>query len=354
MAETGLALIRCDGGFTYGYGHVKRSLTLARALRDREGIGVVFALNGDADAARTIQEAGFEAVLLPVLGKGNALNTLVAVKKPDIVICDARENLARDDLLRLGEKIPVVAVIDDASDRRLSATRAYYPPVPQAEQLSWKGAKTMVRMGWEWALLGFDPTKVQPKREELDAVRPRLCVSMGGSDPLDLTRIAACGLSKITLPYGARFVIGPGFRNPARLAREIEAMSPNFETVQGLTDLGSEFASADLALVTFGVTAYELAALGVPALYLGLTDDHVLSASSFEQAGMGTVLGLGRGLRSEDIARATWKLLTDPEKRRDMHEACLNTIDGRAGERIAADLAEALASARKARRSGTA
>ncbi len=151
------------------------------------------------------------------------------------------------------------------------------------------------------------------------------------------------------MPFGARFVIGPGFRNPARLAREIEAMSPNFETVQGITDLGSEFASADLALVTFGVTAYELGALGVPALYLALNDDHVLSASSFEQAGMGIVLGLGRVLRAEDIARASWKLLSDDERRRDMRAASLNTIDGRAGERIATDLAGALATARTSR-----
>ena len=35
--EGGLALIRCDGGGRFGYGHVKRMIALARALRDREG-----------------------------------------------------------------------------------------------------------------------------------------------------------------------------------------------------------------------------------------------------------------------------------------------------------------------------
>ena len=48
-----LALIRCDGGGKFGYGHVKRMVALARALRDRESIGVVFALNGSEDAARS-------------------------------------------------------------------------------------------------------------------------------------------------------------------------------------------------------------------------------------------------------------------------------------------------------------
>ena len=345
----GVAVIRCDGGFTYGYGHVKRSLTLARALRDQQGFGVVFAVNGDADAAKLVHDCGFETFLLPALGKSNALASIVASKQPEIVICDAKENLARDDLVRFAEKIPVVAVIDDGSDRRLSATHAYYPPVPQVETLSWKGARTQVRVGWEWSLLGFDPTTVMPNRVELDAVRARVVISMGGSDPLDMTRLAACGLAKITIPFGARFVIGPGFRNAARLAREIEAMRPNFETVQGVSDLGSEFASADFAIVAFGVTAYELGALGVPALYVALTDDQLQSASAFERAGMGIRMGLGRMLRAEDIGRPAWRLIVDADRRRDMRAASLNTIDGKAGERIAQDLAEAVANARAQR-----
>ena len=41
--------------------------------------------------------------------------------------------------------------------------------------------------------------------------------------------------------------------------------------MEGADDLATEYASADLALCAFGVTAYELAAFGVPAIYLGLT-----------------------------------------------------------------------------------
>ena len=57
--QGGVALIRCDGGGQYGFGHVKRMITLARALRDREGIGAVFAVNGSEDALSPIHEAGF-------------------------------------------------------------------------------------------------------------------------------------------------------------------------------------------------------------------------------------------------------------------------------------------------------
>jgi spore coat polysaccharide biosynthesis protein SpsF len=280
--------------------------------------------------------------VLPRNSQTTAFTSLVGAKKPDILIADARTNLSRDMLARIATKVGVVALIDDASDRRLAATHAYYPPAPQVDRFSWKGTNTVVRVGWEWALLGFDAARVPAAAAPRNAERPTLVVSMGGSDPLDLTRLAARALAKITAPFRARFVIGPGFRTARAIAREIETLSPNFETVHGVDDLGPEFAAADLALVTFGVTAYELAALGVPALYLAISDDHTLSGSTFEKAGMGIVLGLGRMLRADDIARATWKLLLDQEKRRDMHAAGLNIVDGRAGERIAADLAQAL------------
>jgi spore coat polysaccharide biosynthesis protein SpsF len=354
QAEGGLALIRCDGGGMLGFGHVKRSLTLAQNLRDREGLGVIFALNGEEEAAATIRRAGFETIVLPRISQTTAFVSLVGAKKPDVLIADARTNLSRDMLARIRTHVHVLAVIDDASDRRLSATHAYYPPAPQIKNLSWKGAHTQVREGWEWALLGFDPARVSAAPAPRNAARPTLVVSMGGSDPLDLTRLAARGLAKITAPFRARFIIGPGFRGAPALSREIEAMNPGFEVVQGLDDLGSEFVAADLALISFGVTAYELAAMGVPALYLAISDDHALSASSFEKAGMGAVLGLGRVLRPDDVARGIWKLLLDPDRRRDMRAAGLTTVDGRAGERIAADLAQALAETRASGRAAAA
>jgi spore coat polysaccharide biosynthesis protein SpsF len=348
-SEGGLALIRCDGGGMLGFGHVKRCLTLARALRDREGLGVLFALNGEEDAAQTIRQRGFETVVLPRTSQTTAFMSLVAEKRPDLLISDARTNLSRDMLTRIRQKIGILAVIDDNSDRRLAATHAYYPPAPQIEGLSWKGTHTAVRVGWEWALLGFDPARLPANPAVRNPARPTIVVSMGGSDPLELTRLVARALAKVTAPYRARFIIGPGFRNAPALAREVEGMSPAFEIVQGVDDLGAEFSGADLAIVTFGVTAYELGALGVPALYLALSDDHALSASSFEKCGMGAVLGLGRIIRADDIARLSWQLLQDQDRRRDMRAAGLTTIDGRAGERIASDLAQALAAIRGTR-----
>jgi spore coat polysaccharide biosynthesis protein SpsF len=344
----GLAVIRCDGGGTLGYGHVKRCLALGRALRDREGFGVLFALNGNDSAASVLREAEFETVVLPQFGQANALTVLVEERRPDILVCDARQNLTQQCLARLASRVQITALIDDGSERRLAATHAYFSPLPQVQALSWTGATCEARVGWEWSVLGFEPARYLTRRKN-EAEAPRIVVSMGGSDPFDLTRLAARALSRISPPFSAHFVIGPGFRGAAGLIRTLESMSPNFYAVENVADLGAEFAQADLALVTFGVTAYELAALGVPALYLAISEDHMLSASAFENAGIGQTLGLARKVRVDDITRMSWQLLKDDVRRRDMRAAGLNTIDGRGAERIAADLTAALAEMRLAK-----
>jgi len=334
-AKGGLALIRCDGGGRFGYGHVKRMVSLARALRDREGIGSLFALNGTEDAFEPIYRAGFAATLL---GGTETLESLIATHSPDLLLLDCREGPSRFELSGLAGRVRLTAVVDDASERRLAADLAYYPPVPQAEALDWSGSRCEPRIGWEWSLLGSNPAT--PSRHP--GGRPSLLVTMGGSDPLGLTLRSARALAKLDPVFRARFVIGPGVANRSAVARQIVALRSNFETIEGADDLATEFAGADLALAAFGVTAYELAAYGVPALYLCLSEDHALSASAFEQAGMGASLGVAESVADDDIARGVWNLLSDPARRRDMRSAGLMTIDGGGQARIAADLAQAL------------
>ena len=341
VARGGIALIRCDGGGEFGYGHVKRMVALARALRDREGIGAIFAVNGSEDALVPVCRAGFEAKLV---GPGAAaLQSFIDLRGPEFLLLDCREGPSRGDLAQLSKNVDLTAVIDDATERRLAADFAYYPPVPQAEQLDWSNSSCTPRIGWEWALLGLEQSGSRPKPL---SPRPTLLVAMGGSDPLGLTMRAARALTRLDPIFRARFVIGPGMANRDNVARAIVKLKSNFETIEGADDLANEYASADFALAAFGVTAYELAAFGVPALYLGLTEDHALSASAFEYAGMGVSLGVAEAVSDERLAKSVWALLGDGTRRREMRAAGLMTIDGQGAARVAADLADALAARR--------
>jgi spore coat polysaccharide biosynthesis protein SpsF len=341
----GLALIRCDGGGKFGYGHVKRCIALAKALRDREGIGAIFAVHGSADALGPIRSAGFEAVTVKSENESETLRNLIAARKPQLLICDMREGIGQTELETLKASVPITAIIDDSSDRRLAADVSYYPPVPKAFLLDWAGSDCMARIGWEWALLGINKANpASPKRSQ----RPSLLVTMGGSDPLGLTLRCARALAKLDPVFRARFVIGPGMKDGAKVARAIAKLAPNFETIEGASDLAVEYTSSDLALCAFGVSAYELASYGVPSLYISLSDDHARSASAFENAGIGKSLGVASAVSDSEIAQGVWALLNDTATQREMHAAGLMTIDGDAASRIAADLSASLKQRREA------
>jgi len=335
-----LALIRCDGGGKFGYGHVKRMVALARALRDQQGIGAIFALNGSEDAATPIRRAGFDVTMLE---HALHLDSLVKEYSPDLLILDGREGPSRAELESLKRGVPVTALIDDGHERRLAADYAYYPPVPGALALDWNGSHALPRIGWEWAVLGLNPNLV---RKRAPGSRPTVLVTMGGSDPHGLTLRMGKALAVLDTAYRIRFIIGTGTKDPGAVARGLVALKKNYETVEGADDLSVEYANADVALCAFGVTAYELAACGIPAIYLGLTTDHVRSASAFADAGMGLNLGLADKVADTDIARFLQWLLNKPAARREMRKQGMALLDGQGASRIAGDLASALTEAR--------
>jgi len=308
---------------------------VARALRDREGVGVSFVLDGDEAAATKLREANFETILLPTDGQAALLASTVETHKPDMLIVDARRRLLRTELAGLAAKARTIAILDDISDRRLAATHAYYTPLPQVAELSWQGSSCKVRIGWEWSLLGFDPTRFRRNENRSGPVQMpvQIIVTMGASDPKDYTRLALKAAMRVTTPARLRFIIGPNFANPRALADEIKIAG--FEALDNAADLAGEFARADLALISFGVTAYEMAALGVPSLYLALTEDHARSASAFCQAGVGDIVAP----ELDSIASALDRLIGDRERRRAMSEAGRTMIDGQGAVRIAAELA---------------
>ena len=290
----------------------------ARALRDREGIGSVFALNGTGDAAAPIRKAGFG-----VIGASH-LGSVLAAEAPDILILDGPAGPSRGMLEKLKRQVAVTAVIDDGHERRLAADFAYYPAVPGAKTLDWSGSNCITRIGWEWSLLGLNPHTSPPRAQN---ARPTLLVAMGGSDPLGLTERAAQALSGLCSTFRIRFVIGAGMADREQVVARITACRRNYETVEGADDLSTEYANADLALCAFGVTAYELAAHGVPTIYLGLTEDHARSASAFAEAGMGLSLGVAEHLANVDILNAVQTLMYNASTRRRMHNIGLSLID---------------------------
>lgn len=329
-ALSGAILMRCDGGREIGFGHVRRSLSVARALRDREGFGVRFAMKADDTAVELVRGEGFAVDLMPA-GQCEIdwLLDLSESIAPVAAVLDVRTDLSATSVMRLRGAGLIVATIDDGSQRRLSADVSFYPPVPQVFQMNWQGAEAEPIVGWEWVVLGHD---VMPPFQ-VRTGRPRVIVSMGGSDPQGMTLPAVRALSTLDAEFDVTVVVGPAADHNAEV--EIQRIAPSFMVVRSPNDLPRLMSEADIGVISFGVTAYELAALGVPSIYLSLTEDHEASASAFERSGMGISLGVASKVSELTIAAAVDELLSDRAKRRAMGAAGRMNIDGRGASRIA-------------------
>jgi spore coat polysaccharide biosynthesis protein SpsF len=156
---------------------------------------------------------------------------------------------------------------------------------------------------------------------------------MGQSDEHDLTLTAVKALSALGEDFAATIVVGPGADH--RLDREVVQLAPKFTVVRTPNDLPRLMAQADLGLIGFGDAACELAALGVPAVYLCQNAEDAASASAFERAGMGISLGVASRIDGVLIGATVAELLTDSECLRAMSAAGRMNLDGRGAVRIA-------------------
>ncbi len=328
------ALVRCDGDAQLGLGHVYRCLALADELRERQGVGVTFAIGPGARAFERVRAAGYPAVQQPNDAREAAwLDELLERSGADLLVLDVRTDLPRSAVERWRERGVVTASIDDGSPRRLACDHVFLPPVQQVQSLDWRDFTGKLHCGLEWILLRSQFARASPKVWSQGA--PRLLIAMGASDPAGLTLTAAQALDTLEDPFEATLLIGPAFVHDEPLARWLATPRCRFTVRRNVDDVAPLMSRSDLAIASFGMTAYELAALGTPALLLALSEDHARSASLLADAGAAVCLGVHDRVSSTDLATAAQGLLRSRERLIALSRAAAGRIDGRGAERIA-------------------
>jgi len=345
-SASGLVLIRCDAGPQIGFGHLMRCLALARSLRDSEGLGVRFAIADNAAAKARIAEEGFPIDVRPE-GDHEAdwISDLVATHDAAALVLDIRTSLSRNAVKQLGEQVPV-CVIDDGSDRRYEADLAIYPPVPQVRDLEWDGFSGDLVTGWDVVLLADDPIA-----HSATALTPRVLVSMGGADPKGLTVPVVRALARIdreATPFNLTVVVGPSVAQPDLVEEAIYRFDARAKVVRAPSSLSEVLADTDLAILSFGVTTYEAAAAGTVSVSLCLDDDHLRSASAFEEAKIGHAISIDEDNWTRLLVDQITASLDGSENLKKNGTRAANLVDGKGAARVAARIAGLVTVKRKA------
>jgi UDP-2,4-diacetamido-2,4,6-trideoxy-beta-L-altropyranose hydrolase len=351
-------VLRTDAGPRIGIGHVRRCLAIAEVAAG-QGASPFFVLGQCDEGSRTrIESAGWPLVVLDRRARFDVSAHLATVSAPSIVIFDLSHSDAIDDatsLVDLVEALRAVGnqtvLIDQPGKLCLTAAAGIgvdllvFPYVGAETQAVQPGPRRIVKgpsfvvLDSAYTAAGADMRIIAPKVH-------RILVTAGGADPTGITVSFLEALTDSTLPHmDVHVVIGPAF--PASTVAAIRDMAVSSRHDVDLLDapdsLADEMAWCDIALSASGVTKYELACTGTPALLVSTDADHATMNGPFR--GLGTALDLGVvGTASpHDIAAALTELIADAELRRAMSSAGRAAIDGQGGTRLVAILAEAAA-----------
>jgi spore coat polysaccharide biosynthesis predicted glycosyltransferase SpsG len=318
-----------------GLGHVVRCLALADELHENHGVAVRFAIRASPLASEMVKRRSYPILHPPdgaVFDQEAWLRDCILKFGAQILVVDVRDDLSKAALNALAEKGTILAVLDDLSDRRWAADFAFYPPVPQLERVDWSGFRGKLCIGWEWVVLRPQFAQPVPLR---NSSKCSLLIAMGGSDPAGLTLKAVRALDRLDEEFESVIIVGAGFCHGQSLRELLGQTRRRFTVREDVSEMSAAMAEASLAICSFGMTAYELAAMGVPSVYVCLTADHEQSASALAAAGMGISVGVNDPDMEARLAAAVVRLLVDEKARAQMSARARELMDGRGASRIA-------------------
>ncbi len=338
----GALLIRADADVAMGTGHVMRCLALAQAWQDTGG-HAVFAM---ADVTPAVEERlrseGFEVVRVAVR-VGSAADAeetarLAQERGASWVVVDGYGFGAEYQTSLKGRGLRVLFIDDNGQagsysadlvlNQNAHANESFYPS---------RDVSTRLLLGPRFAMLRREFGGWREWKREIPMVARRVLVTMGGSDPDNVTqRVAEAIVSEGD--FETTIVAGGGNPHLPRLREFVGASGRTVRLVENASSMPELIANADVAVAGAGTTSWEMCFLGLPALLIVLADNQRGVADELGKQGAAVHLGRGSDLSRSIIANQLGSLAGSPGVRREMSRRGRALVDGRGAERVVSAL----------------
>lgn len=337
-------LIRADASTQIGTGHVLRCMALGQALIDAGDEVRLHACDLPDGLAERVGKEGI-GVSTAAVERGSSRDldsTLIAAKDwADVIVLDGY-CFDRNFQVSCGTDYSTMVMDDDRPKEEFVADILFNQNLhakPEAYEHAQVGK---MLFGPKYALLRRE-FREQPKREASVKTR-NVLVTLGGSDPANVTKRVIEGLKHLTLrDVHARVLVGSSNPHWFSLKSAADAEGTAVELLENVTDMREQYEWADIAIAAGGSTAWELAFMGLPALLIILVDNQEKIAKSVWRAGVAHLLDWYQKVSPEQIAREARDLLVSSEERDRMGQWGQELVDGQGALRVVAALRDLVA-----------
>lgn len=361
--------IRADASGVIGTGHVRRSLSLAQALR-QAGAHVEFITRAfGPDPAAKIQAAGFPVHLLPppaglvhestpphadwagVPWQQDAEETIRALRKADWVVVDHYAFDARWHKA-VGPKLGArLAIVDDLADRALHGdvlVDQNLADFDHGEKYRHRiGGQITILGGPHYALLGPAYLKA-PRCAVSDEVRS-IGIFMGGTDPAALSEVALRACRDVAGFTGPIEVVTTQTNPRHPELKALAARWPQTTVAVDIPELSGFFSRHGLQIGAGGSASWERCCVGAPTIALVGSRNQLAVVPQLAKAGAVATLP-GQDPTPQTLGALVRELLGDTARRRALATRARELVDGRGAQRVALRITADMLRVRRAAR----
>lgn len=333
-------LIRADGDEKIGTGHVMRCLALAQAWQGAGGtVGYVVSSMTPALQNRLLIENISVYPMTAVPGGPQDAAQFVAVAqetKADWLVVDGYQFSGGYQTAVSQSGIPLLWIDDFGHAAPYTASLILNPNIYGAPKLyPQRLPATGLLMGCDYCLLRKEFWHWQgnlPQRTHREGPGHRVLVTLGGSDPDNVTEFLIEALAQVNLPMEVVVVVGGSNPHMARLETAV-SHTPHIQLQRNVTNMPALMAWADIAIAAGGSTSWELCFMGLPTLMVILADNQEEIVQGLEQVGIVINLGWHTLLNAQTVVQRVTDLLQNLSLQTQMSQLGQKLVDGFGGRR---------------------
>lgn len=332
-------LIRADATAAIGTGHVMRCLALAQAWRESGG-QVIFAMaNSQTPIRSRILAEGMRVVDIAAKPGScdDAVQTLAASRECAtswLIVDGYHFNSAYQKEIKSGKAkllflddhghaSPYVADVV-LNQNVFAGASTYHDREPHTQLL----------LGPKYCLLRCEFASWRNWKREIAAVGHRVLVTMGGADPQNFTGNVIRSLASVPEDLDVAVVVGAGNERLNHLESLAAASPKKIKIYANVSNMAELMAWADVAISAAGTTAWEICAMGLPAILVDLAENQAAIARELARSGCAIHIGSADQISSDELASRLALLLHSEVERSFLSSRCRTVVDGYGALRV--------------------
>jgi UDP-2,4-diacetamido-2,4,6-trideoxy-beta-L-altropyranose hydrolase len=333
-------IFRADASAEIGTGHVMRCLALAQTLQDASGRPIFLMAPGAPSLEERLVSERME--ILPILswpGSGDDADETARLAQKvgaSWVVADGYHFDAAYQRFVKDAGLSLLFIDDNRHADYYYADIVLNQNLHASESLYRKRERyTRLLLGTDFVLLRREFLKWRDWRREIPDVARKVLVTLGGSDPNNVTLSVIQALQQVKVDgLEAVVVVGRGNRRYEELQFAVRNSLPNIRLVRNVTNMPELMAWADVAVAAGGITAWELAFMGLPSLVIVLADNQERVAEQLKTTAMAVNLRSSKNLSPSEICEPLNLVMVTAQRREEMARRGKMLVDGEGSNRV--------------------